>query len=247
MRRRILVLLASGASLGMLAGCPPTYPKCNSDDNCKDHNEVCVEGQCQECAGDANCKAGFSCQNHKCVPKAECQKDADCGQGMKCQNGKCTNHCDSDKDCASGSKCISNQCVVGGCNTNEDCPTGQECVGGTCQAKAEATCNWDAVHFDFNESSLTSEAQSRLQAVADCIKKEHKKVRLEGHADERGTEEYNLHLSQKRAASVKKYLVDLGVPAKELDTVGYGKTRPAVEGHDEAAWAANRRVEFNRR
>ena len=72
------------------------------------------------------------------------------------------------------------------------------------------------------------------------------KVRLEGHADERGTEEYNLQLSNRRAASVRKYLADLGVGAGQLDTVGYGKNRPVSEGHDEAAWAANRRVELNR-
>ena len=72
------------------------------------------------------------------------------------------------------------------------------------------------------------------------------RIELAGHADERGTEEYNLQLSQKRAASVKKYLVDLGVPASSLKTVGYGENRPAAQGSDEEAWAANRRVEFVR-
>jgi len=72
-------------------------------------------------------------------------------------------------------------------------------------------------------------------------------VTLEGHADERGTEEYNLQLSNRRAASTKKYLHDLGVATNSLDTVGYGFNRPAVQGHNEAAWAANRRVEFRTR
>jgi peptidoglycan-associated lipoprotein len=65
-----------------------------------------------------------------------------------------------------------------------------------------------------------------------------------GHGAERGTVDYNLHLSYRRAASVRKYLVDLGVAPAKVDTVGYGENRPAVEGHTEEAWAANRRVEF---
>jgi len=101
------------------------------------------------------------------------------------------------------------------------------------------------VHFAFNESALTDSVRSQLNDLSDCIKKgDLKKITLEGHADERGTEEYNLHLSQRRAASVRKYLVDLGVAPSKLDTVGYGENRPAVEGHNEEAWAANRRVEF---
>ena len=70
---------------------------------------------------------------------------------------------------------------------------------------------------------------------------------LEGHADERGTDEYNMQLSNRRASSTKKYLSTLGVPSKSLDTIGYGFHRPAVDGHDESAWAANRRVEFRRK
>lgn len=245
--RRILTAVAVAASAVVLTACPPTYPKCNSDENCKDHNEVCVEGQCQECATDQNCKAGFVCQGHRCVPKPECAKDGDCGSGKKCEAGKCVSHeCEADKDCPSGSKCLSNHCVAGACSTNEDCPSGQECQGGSCVEKSEK-CNWDPVRFDFNESSLTAEAQSRLKELAECIKALKGNVRLEGHADERGTEEYNLQLSQRRAASVKKYLDALGVPGKKMDTVGFGKNRPVMEGHDEAAWAANRRVEFNRR
>jgi peptidoglycan-associated lipoprotein len=246
--RRILVAVYAAAAVVLLAGCPPTYPKCNSDDNCKDHNEFCVEGQCQECATDQNCKQGFLCQAHRCVPKPECAADADCGSGKKCVAGKCETHeCEADKDCPNGAKCQANRCVAGGCSTNEDCPSGQECQGGACVAASSQSCNYEPVHFDFNESSLSAEAQSHLKDLADCIKKQNAAVRLEGNADERGTEEYNLQLSQRRAASVKKYLVDLGVSSSKLDTVGYGKNRPAVEGHTEAAWAANRRVELVKR
>jgi peptidoglycan-associated lipoprotein len=247
MRRTSFVVPGMLAMGALLAGCPPKYPHCKSDDECKEHQELCVEGRCRECATDANCKPGFACQEHRCIPKPECAKDADCGQGKGCEGGKCVAHeCEADKDCPAAAKCLMHHCVAGSCASNDDCPSGQECQSGTCVAKQDK-CNYDAVHFDFNESSLTSETQSRLKDVAECLKAQTLSVTLEGHADERGTEEYNLQLSQKRAASVKKYVVALGVPAKKLKTVGYGKDRPAVDGHDEAAWAANRRVEFNRK
>ena len=71
-------MLALGVlGLAVLTGCPPTYPKCDSDEQCKSHNEVCVNGTCQECGKDADCKAGFICKANKCAPKPECQADGD--------------------------------------------------------------------------------------------------------------------------------------------------------------------------
>ena len=103
------------------------------------------------------------------------------------------------------------------------------------------------VRFEFNEFNLTSSAQQALAQYAECIKKENLRFTLGGHADERGTDEYNMVLSQKRAASVRKYLVDLGVKDGTLDTVGYGENKPVSNGSNEDAWAQNRRVEFDRR
>jgi len=131
------------------------------------------------------------------------------------------------------------------CVTNDDCGSGEECRGGTCVAGGEG-CKVEVIHFDFDKYSLTTLAKQQISGMADCLKSSGAHYTLEGHADERGTDEYNLHLSQRRAASVKKYLTDLGVPAKNLDTIGYGFHRPAVQGHNEEAWAANRRVEFRR-
>ena len=233
MRRTVSLapLAVVAVSALFFTGCPPTYPKCNSDENCKEHNEVCVQGQCQECATDDNCKPGFVCSANKCVPKPECDANTKCPGGKKCSAGRCV------EDRSEGT-----------CNTDSDCPSGQGCKDGRCAAKdTEASCSLGPVRFDFNESRLTSEAQNALNGLADCIKKNSWKVRLEGHADERGTEEYNLQLSNRRAASVKSYLVTLGVGAGSLETVGYGENKPAVDGHDEAAWAANRRVEFVKR
>ena len=70
------------------------------------------------------------------------------------------------------------------------------------------------------------------------------KVRIEGHADERGETDYNLALGDKRARSIKKYLSDMGIQAGRLDVVSYGEEKPAVDGHDEEAWSKNRRAEF---
>jgi peptidoglycan-associated lipoprotein len=239
----------SGACIALLlaTGCPSPYPKCTSDDGCKDHGEVCVNGQCQECATDSNCKKGFVCQANKCVPKPECSADADCPNGGICNDGKCgPPECKADADCKEG-KCRSGRCVVGACNAKSDCKAGEDCKDGMCVASlADEGCDFSPIHFGFNEAGLSPEARTQLSRDADCIKKGKGKVKLEGHADERGTEEYNLQLSNRRAASVRKYLTDLGVKSKQLDAVGYGETRPAVEGSNEEAWAANRRVEFNR-
>lgn len=253
--RRIAILLGSGLLLALLTGCPPTYPKCDNDNQCKDHNEVCVQGQCVECATDAQCKTGFVCQANKCVPKPpECQPGSTtCGPGKFCDGGVCAPaQCDPNgpDTCPQGTKCTNYKCVPlqpGTCKNQGDCGKTEECVNGVCTTKVvtPAACNWGPIYFGFNEFTLTPDARDQLSKLPDCFKSETK-VTLGGHADERGTEEYNLLLSNKRAAAVKKYLTDLGVPATKMDTVGYGENRPANPGHDEAAWQQNRRVEFNR-
>lgn len=221
----------SAAALLMMTGCPPTYPKCESDDHCKEKGEVCVQGQCQECATTDNCKAGFVCEANKCVPKPECSGDSGCGEGKKCSSGKCI------------------VAQVSECAADDDCPSGQGCTKGKCVAAQSSSnaCTFEPVRFDFNEYNLSGSTQSSLASYADCIKKGSLRFTLEGHADDRGTDEFNMVLSQKRAASVRKYLVDLGVSGGALDTVGYGENKPAVNGSNEEAWSANRRVEFKKR
>jgi peptidoglycan-associated lipoprotein len=103
----------------------------------------------------------------------------------------------------------------------------------------------ETVYFDYDKSDLSESTRQTLQANADWLAANPgRTVRLEGHCDERGTIEYNLALGQRRAASVKSYLVGLGIDAARLETVSYGKERPAEPGHDEAAHARNRRAEF---
>jgi peptidoglycan-associated lipoprotein len=102
----------------------------------------------------------------------------------------------------------------------------------------------DKVFFALDSSDLSSESKATLDKQAEWIKAHGHAhhLRLEGHADERGTREYNLALGERRANSAKKYLVSKGVEAARLETVSFGKEKPAVVGHDEAAWSQNRRA-----
>ena len=101
------------------------------------------------------------------------------------------------------------------------------------------------VYFAFDDYTLNADAQNALQALADHLKaNKNTVVQIEGHCDERGSVEYNLALGERRAQSVKNYLTQLGVDAARLSTISYGQEKPAVEGHNEAAWAKNRRAEF---
>jgi len=100
-------------------------------------------------------------------------------------------------------------------------------------------------YFDFDSYSLSSEAKGTLEQNAKAIKGTNSgNVTIEGHCDERGTSAYNLALGEKRANAAKEYLVALGVNAARVSTVSYGKERPFDDGHDESAWAKNRRAHF---
>ena len=101
------------------------------------------------------------------------------------------------------------------------------------------------VYFGYDSAELSSEARAALDANAGVLKKYPAwTVTIEGHCDERGTAEYNLALGERRAAAAQSYVVALGVPASRVKTVSYGKEFPFDPGHDEAAWARNRRAHF---
>ncbi len=108
-----------------------------------------------------------------------------------------------------------------------------------------STSELQTVYFEFDKFSLTSQARETLNSNAAWLKN-HPDVfaQLEGHCDERGTQEYNQALGENRAIAVKKYLVTLGIDSERLFTISYGETMPADPGHNESAWAKNRRVEF---
>ncbi len=101
------------------------------------------------------------------------------------------------------------------------------------------------VLFDFDKFGLKPESRDILKEVAAWLtRNKDKNVLIEGNCDERGTTEYNLALGERRAKEAMKYLVELGVDAKRIKTISYGKERPLDPGHDEEAWAKNRRDHF---
>ena len=100
----------------------------------------------------------------------------------------------------------------------------------------------DRVFFNYDSSDLDSDAQELLQDQVAWLKQySNVSVIVEGHCDERGTREYNLALGEKRAQSVKNYLISLGISSDRISTISYGKERPAVIGSNDGAWAQNRR------
>ena len=107
------------------------------------------------------------------------------------------------------------------------------------------TLRGDTVYFDFDSSVLKTSEKSKVTAVADYVKANSgKAVRIEGNCDERGTEEYNRALGERRALAVREELIRLGIDPSHIDTISYGKDKPAVDGHNEAAWSKNRRDDF---
>ena len=101
------------------------------------------------------------------------------------------------------------------------------------------------VHFDYDSSVVKSSEKLKLEAVASALKSDSgAKLLIEGHCDERGTEEYNRALGERRALALREALAKIGVAPERIRTISYGKDRPAENGHDESAWKMNRRGEF---
>ena len=105
--------------------------------------------------------------------------------------------------------------------------------------------SFEPIYFDFDKYNIRTDQQEKLKMLADYLK-DHPKlsILIEGYCDERGSDEYNLVLGEQRALSVRNFLIGLGVSPKRLYTVSYGEENPADPGHNEAAWAKNRRCEF---
>jgi peptidoglycan-associated lipoprotein len=127
-------------------------------------------------------------------------------------------------------------------------PTGSEFEEGGVAPGSEMSSMLDlgAVYFDYDRYDIRADAKATLRTDADTILANSSGgvITVAGHCDERGSEEYNLALGERRASAVKQYLVDLGVPGSRLRTVSFGEAKPAVVGHDESAWRYNRRADF---
>lgn len=103
----------------------------------------------------------------------------------------------------------------------------------------------EIVFFEYDSDAITGEAEQRLQLKAAVLRDNPTvRIRIEGHADQRGSTEYNLALGQRRAESVRAYLANFGIDPSRFATTSYGKERPLEEGEGEEVWARNRRAEF---
>jgi len=236
------------AALFAATGCKADYPSCETDKDC--HNkEFCVGAKCQQCRDSNDCPAGQSCKAGKCeaIP-GYCRSKADCPANQECIASKCK-ACANDKECPGGQHCVKGACTAKKpCKTDNDCPQDEDCIQGFCsKEKAPAApptqCQLDAVYFDFIESALTTEATATLARDAECMKKVNRPVQMVGHTDPRGTQEYNLALSERRAQSVRDHLGRLGVEGTQLSVLPRGSLD--AKGTDEPSWAQDRRVDFN--
>ena len=262
-----LLFLGMTATLTFGAGCAPDYPACKKDKHCKaELGETCVEGTCQNCKVDADCvgkaPAGavwvcheFRCQDPNAIGQgsgngemgAPCQQKLDCFGGLVCNAGKCST-CTDDIQCAPSTCNMDTQrCGASGqCTTDDQCPMDEICDGGMCiysgTAGAGEICGLEAVYFAFDSDSLTPKSEEDLTAAAQCIMDGGQSVILEAHADNVGTEEYNIHLTQRRGDGVKNFLIEKGVAAEKLSVLSKGSLE--ATGSTESERAKDRRVQL---
>jgi peptidoglycan-associated lipoprotein len=140
------------------------------------------------------------------------------------------------------------ECRKAQCTKDDDCAQDQECQNGACVGRTKSTagppCPLSPVYFGFDQSTLTSEATSTLGTNAECLKRAgNRNVDLVGRADPRGTTEYNMALSDRRAQAVRDYLQRLGIQSGRLNKIPRGALD--ATGTEEAGWAKDRRVDFD--
>jgi len=244
MRRSVLLSLSLTAMFLAACSSKPKNGECKTSDDCKEqegYGKVCVQGRCQECGADGDCKAGFVCRQNKCTPRPECESNSDCPGGGTCQDGHCVaammkpqNECDTDAQCGPGKGCQGGRCVTRD-DTSARAEAVRRCVAGIDQQD-------NAVHFAFDKSDLDEKDRASLDRLASCLRSvAGARLLVEGHCDERGTADYNIQLGERRSEAVKKYLVNLGLDGGALRTTSYGKEKPLCNEHNESCWARNRR------
>jgi peptidoglycan-associated lipoprotein len=136
--------------------------------------------------------------------------------------------------------------MTGACKVDDDCKDEEVCKDGRCvpaPKPAEGLCTLKIVFFAYNRADIRQEDRALLEENAKCIQSvKDRRVHLNGHCDPRGTEEYNLALSNQRAQSVKRYLQSLGIPDNRLHVVPKGELE--ASGTDDESWTKDRKVEF---
>ena len=248
---RGLLVMGSAMMMTLWLGCGPTYPECDNDENCSDHGEFCVDSLCRQCRDDSHCNASDGCKvcgsGYSCVTRPGCcHSDLDCPRGV-CRKdagaelGQCYGNCKDDSQCGARERCENNMCVPGHeCTGPGQCGPDRECIDQRCVD----LCKGEAIHFDYNEYKIRLDAKPVLERTAECIKKRAQRLTVEGHCDERGSDEYNMALGTKRAHAAKRYLTRLGISGGSIDTMSWGEERPTCGGHSEDCWWRNRRAEF---
>lgn len=252
-------------ALGLAACKPPVYPACKKDKHCKaELGEKCIDKQCQECAKDEECAgkgAGFVCKEFHCQDPAAagkppgggeigdpCTSQPECTGGWACTEGKCAMCTDNAQCGPSTCNLDTGRCSdTGQCQTDDQCEMDEICDGNTCVfsgagAGSTGPCGLDAVYFGFDAESVGDKQAEQLKALAACITQQNKSVILEAHADNVGTEEYNILLTDRRGNAVKKILVDNGAPPALLQVISKGDLM--AQGATEDQRSKERRVQF---
>jgi peptidoglycan-associated lipoprotein len=257
--------------LVMTPGCKkPAYPQCKKDKHCKvDLGEKCVDGSCQNCKVDSDCAgkgpggANWVCHEFRCTDPAAipadgapgglgspCTQSFDCSGGLVCTAGVCS-QCTDDIECGGGTcNLATGTCTTpgggGSCSTDDQCAMDEICDNGMCVFSqiggGRNPCGLDAVYFSFDSPKIEDTAAEQLRGVAECLKNQESRVYLEAHADVRGTEEYNIMLTDRRGQSVKTFLENLGVPGERMQVISKGSLE--ATGQDDAGMQKDRRVEF---
>jgi peptidoglycan-associated lipoprotein len=163
---------------------------------------------------------------------------ADCESGDACRNGQCFTPKESDPEYGE---------VHGGAEpVAEPVPPVNEGASGADISGPRAVCGAESrIFFDFNVSAVRDDSRAELARIAACLKENASaRLVLQGHTDERGATEYNLALGERRSLAVRLYLKNMGADPERLRLVSLGEERPLDDGHDEAAYARNRRVEI---
>lgn len=179
-----------------------------------------------------------------------CAQASDCMQGLTCREGACAS-CTADIEC-SPSTCdlATGRCRGSGgggpCQTDDQCAMDEICDGGTCVFSGDlpgadgGPCGLAAVYFGFDSDELTPTTQEQLTTAADCITQQSRSVILEAHADDTGTEEYNILLTERRGSMVRTFLAGKGVPIELLQVIAKGSLE--AKATDETSRAKERRV-----
>jgi peptidoglycan-associated lipoprotein len=234
----------------ILTGCPdkkPKYPTCKSDKDCR-LGERCVNQKCVQCADDGDCGPGETCQANACVRRdGWCATDADCPDHKICRDNECI-ACTSDDECEGGT-CVDGACLKPGeCVKDEHCQDDEDCVDGRCKraglggAQPKLDCELETVYFAFDSATIREEFRVVLERNAKCVNSHNGELYVIGHTDPRGTDEYNVALSDGRARTVADFLANLGVDPGRFHVVPRGEAD--AQGTDEQTWTKDRRVSF---